>query len=69
MPKLKTKSGVKKRFRFTASGKIKMTPIGKRHNMRKRSNKMLRNARGMTLLTPMDAKIIKGFTPYGIGNK
>ena len=39
MPKLKTKSSVKKRFRLTGTGKVKMTPAGKRHGMRKRSNK------------------------------
>ena len=33
MPKLKTKSSAKKRFRFTASGKIKMPQAGKRHGM------------------------------------
>ncbi len=56
MPKLKTKSSAKKRFRFTANGKVKMTPAGKRHGMRKRPNKMLRDARGMTLLHPSDAQ-------------
>ncbi len=58
MPKLKTKSSVKKRFRITGSGKIKMTPAGKRHGMRKRSNKFLRNARGMRICAPMEAKRI-----------
>ena len=38
MPKMKTKSGAKKRFRFTASGKIKTGQAGKRHGMIKRSN-------------------------------
>ena len=33
MPKLKTKSGVKKRFRLTASGKIKAGVAGKRHRL------------------------------------
>ncbi|MDR0695293.1 MAG: 50S ribosomal protein L35 [Holosporales bacterium] len=54
--KLKTKSSAKKRFRFTASGLVKMGQCGKRHNMRKRSNRMLRNARGMALMHPSDAK-------------
>lgn len=54
--KLKTKSSAKKRFRFTASGMVKTGQCGKRHNMRKRSNKMLRNARRMALMHPSDAK-------------
>jgi large subunit ribosomal protein L20 len=33
MPKLKTKSGAKKRFRFTASGKVKAGVAGKRHRL------------------------------------
>jgi large subunit ribosomal protein L35 len=54
--KLKTKSSAKKRFRFTATGAVKMAQCGKRHNMRKRGSKMLRNARGMTIMHPSDAK-------------
>lgn len=56
MPKLKTKSSAKKRFGLTANGLVKMTKSCKRHNMRKRSNKMLRDARGMTVLHSSDAK-------------
>ena len=33
MPKLKTKSGVKKRFKLTATGKIKHGVAGKRHRL------------------------------------
>jgi large subunit ribosomal protein L35 len=39
MPKLKTKSGVKKRFKLTASGKVKSSQAGKQHGMIKRTNK------------------------------
>ena len=46
MPKLKTKSSAKKRFRFTASGKIKMPQAGKRHGMIKRTNSQIRKQRG-----------------------
>jgi len=56
MPKLKTKSSAKKRFRITGTGKVKMGQAGKRHGMRKRSNKMRRNARGMTIMHEADAK-------------
>ena len=33
MPKMKTKSGAKKRFKFTATGKIKTGQAGKRHRL------------------------------------
>jgi large subunit ribosomal protein L35 len=56
MPKLKTKSSAKKRFRVTGSGNVKMGQAGKRHGMRKRSNKFIRNARGMTTMHEADAK-------------
>ena len=44
MPKMKTKSGAKKRFKFTANGKIKHGQAGKRHGMIKRSNEQIRDA-------------------------
>ncbi len=59
MPKLKTKSSAKKRFRLTASGKVIMTQAGKRHGMRKRTNKTLRNARGTTIMHFSDEKRVK----------
>ena len=65
MPKLKTKSGVKKRFKLTASGKVKSGQAGKQHGMIKRSNKTLRNQRGTTILCDADARIVKKFMPYG----
>ncbi|NOX73609.1 MAG: 50S ribosomal protein L35 [Alphaproteobacteria bacterium] len=65
MPKLKTKSGAKKRFKVTASGKIMVQPSGKKHGMIKRTNKFLRNARGMTELSAPDTRIVRKFLPYG----
>lgn len=65
MPKLKTKSGAKKRFRVTATGKVRAQPAFKRHNLRKRTPKMKQQARGMETLSPQDARIIlKNFLPY-----
>ncbi len=64
MPKMKTKSGAKKRFSMTASGKVKCGQAGKRHGMIKRSTKFIRNARGTTLLSAPDAKIVKQYMPY-----
>ena len=65
MPKMKTKSGAKKRFQLTASGKVRGGQIGKRHGMIKRTNKQLRNQRGTTMLASQDAKVVRKFLPYG----
>ena len=65
MPKLKTKSGVKKRFRLTAKGKVRGNVACKQHGMRKRPQKMIRSARGTMILSEPDARIIKKFIPYG----
>ena len=64
MPKLKTKSGAKKRFKVTASGHIKVQQRGKRHGMIKRSPKQVRSLRGTKVLTPADEKIVKQYLPY-----
>jgi len=64
MPKMKTKSGAKKRFKLTATGKVKVQQAGKRHGMIKRSNKFIRKARGTTVLSEPDARIVKSWMPY-----
>ena len=64
MPKMKSKSGAKKRFRLTATGKVRMYPSGKRHGMIKRTQKMKRKARGSTVMAEVDARIVKRFIPY-----
>jgi large subunit ribosomal protein L35 len=65
MPKMKTKSGAKKRFRFTASGKVKHGVAGKRHGMTKRGTRFIRQHTGMTLVSEADSRIIKrNFFPY-----
>jgi large subunit ribosomal protein L35 len=66
MPKLKTKSSVKKRFKTTATGKIKSGQANKRHNMRKRSSRQLREQTGTVVLPDMEIKRIKRFIPYGL---
>ena len=65
MPKMKTKSGAKKRFKLSASGKVKAGQAGKRHGMIKRSNKQIRNLRGTDTLSPPDARTVKKYMPYG----
>jgi large subunit ribosomal protein L35 len=54
MPKLRTHSGSKKRFRVTASGKVKSGATKMRHNMRKRPQKMKRKARQGLILFKAD---------------
>ncbi|NQV45787.1 MAG: 50S ribosomal protein L35 [Rhodospirillales bacterium] len=64
MPKMKTKSSAKKRFRLTASGKVRANFAGKQHGMSKRSQKMIRTSRGTNILCAQDAKIVKSYMPY-----
>ena len=64
MPKMKTKSSAKKRFKITASGKVLAAAAGKRHGMIKRSTKFIRDASGTMLLNDSDAKIVKKYMPY-----
>lgn len=64
MPKLKTKSSVKKRFSVTGTGKLKRNFAKKRHCLFCKTQKMKRQARGTTLLAESDVKIVKQFLPY-----
>ena len=61
MPKLKTKSGAKKRFKISGTGKVIMGQAGKRHGMIKRSNKFIRNQRGTSVMFKGDADNVKKF--------
>ena len=62
MPKMKTKSGAKKRFRLTANGKVRGSATFLSHNLRRRSQKMKRQARGTMILCDADARIVKRFS-------
>ncbi len=66
MPKLKTKSSAKKRFKITAGGKVKMPQAGKRHGMIKRTNTQIRKQRGTTIMSKQDEKIVKSYMPYNL---
>jgi large subunit ribosomal protein L35 len=66
MPKMKTKSSVKKRFKITATGKVKAGPGMKRHGLINRSQKTKRSNRRMQTLTDMDARTVKQWAPYGL---
>ena len=64
MPKLKTKSSAKKRFSATGTSKLKRNFAKKRHCLFCKTQKMKRQARGTTLLSESDTKIVKQFLPY-----
>jgi large subunit ribosomal protein L35 len=61
MPKMKTKSGAKKRFKITGTGKVLFAQRGKRHGMIKRTKKFIRNARGTAVLFKSDGDNIKKY--------
>jgi len=61
MPKMKTKSGAKKRFKITGTGKVLYAQRGKRHGMIKRTKKQIRNLRGTNVLFEGDAERVKKF--------
>jgi len=66
MPKLKTKSGAKKRFKITATGKVMYQQAGKRHGMIKRTKKQIRQHRGTRVMFKADGEnIVKFFLPNG----
>lgn len=64
MPKMKSKSGAKKRFTMTASGLVRSNQANKRHGMTKKSSRQIRNQRGTTILCDADARIVRKFLPY-----
>ena len=59
MPKLKTKSGAKKRFKVTGSGQVKREKAFQAHILTSKSKKRKRNLRQSTLVAPNDERVIK----------
>lgn len=59
MPKQKTHSGAKKRFKVTGSGKIRKQQSGMRHNLEVKSSVQTRRLNRDKVLAPADAKVIK----------
>ena len=66
MPKMKTKSGVKKRFKITASGKVKHGVAGKRHRLISHNAKYIRQNRGTSVLSEADTARVHAWAPYGL---
>jgi large subunit ribosomal protein L35 len=64
MPKMKSNSGAKKRFRVTGTGKIKRKKAFKRHILTKKSSKTKRKLTGTTIVTDADAPKVKALIPY-----
>ena len=65
MPKLKTHKGAAKRFRTTASGKVKRGHSHARHILTKKSNKRKRHLDIDTLIAEADEQRVKEMLPYG----
>jgi large subunit ribosomal protein L35 len=59
MPKFKGKSGAKKRFKLTGSGKIKRGKAYRSHILTKKTTKRKRGLRQSTLVDAADEKRIK----------
>ncbi len=66
MPKMKTKSSVKKRFKTTATGKVLAGPGKKRHMLRNRSPKVKRQNTGTQVLRHQDGLTVMQWAPYGL---
>src|SRR6266540_3180555 len=69
MPKLKTKSGAKKRFKVTATGKVMHAQRGKRHGMIKRTKKQIRQLRGTRVLFKTDGDNVKKDGQYAFRDR
>lgn len=65
MPKMKTKSSAKKRFRVTSSGKVKVKQSKMRHMQMNKPKSMKRKAKGMTTMCDADErKVLRNYLPY-----
>jgi len=63
MPKMKTKSSAKKRFRVRPGGTVKCAQAFKRHILTKKSPKVKRQLRGMTNIHESDVKSVMRMMP------
>ena len=64
MPKMKTKSSAKKRFRVRPGGTVKRGQAFKRHILTKKTTKNKRHLRGMLTIHESDSKSIHRMLPY-----
>ncbi|KRC52308.1 MULTISPECIES: 50S ribosomal protein L35 [Leifsonia] len=59
MPKQKTHSGAKKRFKITGSGKVMKQQAGMRHNLEVKSSDRKRRLNQEQVVPEVDAKVIR----------
>ncbi len=64
MPKMKTRHAAAKRYRVTATGKVKYKKQGLRHILTKKSTKRKRSLRASSILSDAEAKKVKVLLPY-----
>lgn len=64
MPKVKTKSGAKKRFKVTGTGKIKRKNAFKNHILTKKETKQKRRLSNKSIVSKADAKNVAIMLPY-----
>ena len=64
MPKMKTKSSAKKRFKVLGNGKIKRSHAFKRHILTKKTTKNKRELRGTTMVHHSDVASVRSMLPY-----
>ncbi len=64
MPKMKSNSGAKKRFKVTGSGKVKRKKAFKRHILTKKSSKTKRQLGSDAIVTDADTPKVKELIPY-----
>ena len=64
MPKLKTHTGAAKRFKKTATGKIKRSKAFKRHILTSKASKRKRQLDSETLVSDADAPKVRRMIPY-----
>ena len=64
MPKMKTKSGAKKRLRVRGSGSVKRGQAFKRHILTKKSTKNKRQLRGAAAVHATNANAVAAMLPY-----
>ena len=61
MPKIKTKSGTKKRFKVNGTGKVEMFSSHKSKNIKKRTKKMKRSSKGPVIMSKQDTRIVRKY--------
>lgn len=66
MPKMKTKKAAAKRFKITATGKLKHGVAGKRHRLISHNSKYIRQNRGTTDVSKADKARVMKYLPYGL---